>query len=46
MHISFFKYRIVDFYLHDFVVVGIKIAAYVESPWKINFNLVTDFFSK
>ena len=33
-------------YLCDFVVRDIKIAAYLESPRKINFNLVSDFLSK
>ena len=32
-----------DFYLSDFVVIDIKIAVYLESPWKINSNLVSDF---
>ena len=33
-------------YLCDFVVRVIKIAAYLESPREINFNLVGDFLSK
>ena len=32
-----------DFYLSDFVVIDIKIAVYLESPWKINSNLVSGF---
>ena len=35
-----------NYYLCDFVVRDIKIAVYLESPWKINFNLVSDFLSK
>ena len=31
-------------YLCDFVIRDITIAVYLESPWKINFNLVSDFF--
>ena len=34
------------YYLCDFVVRDIKIALYLESPWKINFNVVSDFLSK
>ena len=33
-------------YLCDFVVRDIKIAVYLESPRKINFNLVTFFVSE
>ena len=33
-------------YLCDFVVRDIEIAVYLESPLKINFNLVNDFLSK
>ena len=33
----------VIFYLCDFVVSDIKIAVYLESPQKIDFNLVSDF---
>ena len=34
------------FYLCDLVVRDIKIAVYLESPRKINFNLVSDFLCK
>ena len=33
-------------YLCDFVVRDFKIAVYLETPRKIDFNLVSDFFSK
>ena len=33
-------------YLYDFVVRDIEIAVYLESPRKINFNLVTFFVSE
>ena len=33
-------------YFCDFVVRDIKIAVYLESPRKINFNLVSDFLNK
>ena len=33
-------------YLCDFVVRDIKIAVHLESPRKIDFNFVNDFFSK
>ena len=33
-------------YLCNFAVRDIKIAVCLESPRKINFNLVSDFFSK
>ena len=35
-----------NYYLCDFAVRDIKIVAYLESPRKINFNLVSDFFIK
>ena len=35
-----------DNYLCDLVVKDIKIAVYLESPRKINFNLMSDYFSK
>ena len=35
-----------NYSLCDFVVRDIKIAVYLESPRKINFNLVSDFLSK
>ena len=34
------------YYLYDFVVRDIKIAVYMELPRKINFNLVSENFSK
>ena len=34
------------YYLCDFVVRDIKIAVYLESPLKINFNLVSTFLNK
>ena len=34
------------YYLCDFVVRDIKIAVYLELPRKINFNLVSNIFSK
>ena len=33
-------------YIWDFVVRDIKVAAYLESPQQINFNIVSDFLSK
>ena len=36
----------IAYYLCDFVVRDIKMAVYLESPRKINFNLVRYFFSK
>ena len=33
-------------YLCDFVVRDIKIAVYLKSPRKINFDLISDFLSK
>ena len=33
-------------YLYDFVVRDIKIGLYLESPRKINFNLVSNSLSK
>ena len=35
-----------SYHLCDFVVRDIKITVYLESPRKINFNLVSDFLSK
>ena len=37
---------LVPFYLCDFVVRDIEITVYLQSPRKINFNLVSDFPSK
>ena len=34
------------YYLCDFVIRDIKIAMYLESLWKIDFNLISDFLSK
>ena len=34
------------YYLGDFVIRDIKTAVSLELPQKINFNLVSDFFSK
>ena len=35
-----------SYYLCDFVVRDIKIAVYLESPRKINFNLVSEISQK
>ena len=49
MHIPIHDNQIVHHnpcYLCVFVVTDVKIAVYLESSGKINFNLVSDCFSK